>query len=961
MTIEERFNEIVEKQQGDAIIPFLQGLTLEERKSLVPCLNKQEEHYNKIVQLEPNIYGTRATPEQQRILNLTALVIYPQKEYSKYYWSIHVERLKELISWHIPTWLNSFFKESEGKDSRGIYNMDYEILMDWLEQGILTVTPTPQTIAGYLVNYINNTSILQKREITLKEHIWYLFEYDCGQNWMDSRNGGSPYYPYRYLIENGLQDRMRVLKESLLAVNRNMNKNLCSWFAGMFEALAPSVEEQLELQPELFAVLSCPHSRPTNIILKLLKNLCSHPQFPTEEFLNQTSILFASDVKAVHQNTLAILNKLAKERKEYRGAICSAAAQGLMSREESIQSKIVKLIQTYGDTESATLKEALSVYADTMLTGIKQELKPYLEGSYSDIPPANPTTNNASFISESYEPIPPIISEENRIPEITSTEDLIFLASQVLEVNEVYHFEQFISSLIQWDAQLEARQIPQWTPILQRAYKLILSGGNSRTGVLDNMMATFLVDYSKLLIRRFPEEGKELNALHEKMVQKDEVQRGQWGFCDLESLTIRKKRNKQIEHRVHRQLLCHTLDMLESNKPRLPLLSTPTHIPMFIDPAILIQRLKQYQQADVEPNSQDMQIALSRTVLDETTAQLLSTITQELEGEYRNLLLFLFGEKESTPQSPFTHPAWWMTAGLIKSPETVYPEFKDFPYNESPREFLTGNFKWRTYQYTDSYTDYNKKTVEWICSTLTFDIPESENSHVINKDKYNERVSYYSYDPHPLLVEMYPQIERFDDIQNDLPRLAWLTPNIPEPLLVWCIRSAIYDPTLNEVREAGITQAAIEALHQLRHTWHEVSYLLEATCMLVADKTSRSYAAEIWIERVGQGCIDSGRIGSILSSHQHTGWGPLKRLTDLIQQQMINVSPLHNRELEKLIVAMLAGLPEKPVKDLKKLLEIYAELLSINHSKAEDEHVLHLLDAWKGVANLKKAAANIQR
>ena len=42
-----------------------------------------------------------------------------------------------------------------------------------------------------------------------------------------------------------------------------------------------------------------------------------------------------------------------------------------------------------------------------------------------------------------------------------------------------------------------------------------------------------------------------------------------------------------------------------------------------------------------------------------------------------------------------------------------------------------------------------------------------------------------------------PQIERFDDIQNDLPRLAWLTPNIPEPLLVWCIRSAIYDPTLN--------------------------------------------------------------------------------------------------------------------------------------------------------------------
>ena len=63
MTIEERLNEIVEKGQGDAIIPFLQGLTQEERKTLVPCLNKLEEHYNKFVQLNENTYGTRGTPE----------------------------------------------------------------------------------------------------------------------------------------------------------------------------------------------------------------------------------------------------------------------------------------------------------------------------------------------------------------------------------------------------------------------------------------------------------------------------------------------------------------------------------------------------------------------------------------------------------------------------------------------------------------------------------------------------------------------------------------------------------------------------------------------------------------------------------------------------------------------------------------------------------------------------------
>ena len=92
--------------------------------------------------------------------------------------------------------------------------MDYEILMDWIERGILTVSPSPQTIAGYLVNYIHTTPVLEKRDITINEHIWYLFEYDCGQNWHANPAKGYPYYTFQHFTENGKLDRMRVLKES---------------------------------------------------------------------------------------------------------------------------------------------------------------------------------------------------------------------------------------------------------------------------------------------------------------------------------------------------------------------------------------------------------------------------------------------------------------------------------------------------------------------------------------------------------------------------------------------------------------------------------------------------------------------------------------------------------------------------------------------------------------------------
>ena len=173
-------------------------------------------------------------------------------------------------------------------------------------------------------------------------------------------------------------------------------------------------------------------------------------------------------------------------------------------------------------------------------------------------------------------------------------------------MNEIYHFDLLLGALVEWDRQQEVKQISQWTPILQRAYKLLMSGGSSRNGILDQLMATFLLDYAKLLIKRFPEEAQELSDLHQKMVQKDELQKGKWGYRNLQKLTIREKTNKKIKFPVHKQLLCRTLDLLESKEKPLPLLSTPTHTPMFIAPATLIERLKQYQQANVEPDDMDI-------------------------------------------------------------------------------------------------------------------------------------------------------------------------------------------------------------------------------------------------------------------------------------------------------------------------------------------------------------------
>ena len=97
--LETQLTEIVEKEQGQKIIPFLQKLTQEERKSLIPCLSRLEEYYNKFVQLEERTYGTRATSGQHHIIDLAALVIFPLKEFRKHEWGINTAHLNEIAAW----------------------------------------------------------------------------------------------------------------------------------------------------------------------------------------------------------------------------------------------------------------------------------------------------------------------------------------------------------------------------------------------------------------------------------------------------------------------------------------------------------------------------------------------------------------------------------------------------------------------------------------------------------------------------------------------------------------------------------------------------------------------------------------------------------------------------------------------------------------------------------------------
>lgn len=166
------------------------------------------------------------------------------------------------------------------------------------------------------------------------------------------------------------------------------------------------------------------------------------------------------------------------------------------------------------------------------------------------------------------------------------------------------------------------------------------------------------------------------------------------------------------------------------------------------------------------------------------------------------------------------------------------------------------------------------------------------------------------------------------------------------------------DNTL-DARQQQLLSSGLEAILPLEFTYRKMGHLLIAASMLTADKTIQTFAAELWVKGVSSGKINSMEVGSCIGEMQSTEFAPLKRFTDLVSSNLINRSSHHNQELEKLLIEVLSRLPESPVANLKKLLEMYFEVLSVNKTKAP-ERLTPLFKSWKSSAGLKKILVSLQ-
>lgn len=194
---------------------------------------------------------------------------------------------------------------------------------------------------------------------------------------------------------------------------------------------------------------------------------------------------------------------------------------------------------------------------------------------------------------------------------------------------------------------------------------------------------------------------------------------------------------------------------------------------------------------------------------------------------------------------------------------------------------------------------------------------------------------------------------------NDIQRFLYLFPSNPNPLLSLITSTSLTHSTPISESYKKLLSKTLEALIPLRFTFNEITHLFTASTMLCSDKTVRSFAAELWINAVRHEAIVSGRVGEILGVHIQAEYAPLKRFTDLVSSNLLNISPKHNQQLEDLLIKMMEQLPDSASVGTKRLLEQFSELVSVNKSAVRSEKLVVKLKVWQVAASMKKTVESL--
>jgi len=556
------------------------------------------------------------------------------------------------------------------------------------------------------------------------------------------------------------------------------------------------------------------------------------------------------------------------------------------------------LAQTDESLQSKTIK-LLAKHKLLNNQTILYEISIYSDGLYHSTKQLLPKIEEVTTEEVTIEIIPPQhIREDNRIIYPESFEDMVFFFSQVFEGNNVYDFDLFLYLIPKLYKQVTKENISKIEPIFQRAYKFYRSSQNIDKTVSDIrvIMAQALLYFGMKYL-----DNKKASEYYNDMYIYEENRSQKYHWYKSKLIDFEFETKSASVFNIHYQLILVTFERIKHNIIYEPLFLT-THSPCWIDADILEKRLENIQ--NIHPF--ELQIALSKTIFNE------KHLIQSSNKEINTLLSYLQTQEMPLPIESIKNPTYWLTPLLRKNIPNDLEVFAQH-FQKEKHDIAFSNILEGTITHRNSKnTTFFSHCVQLI-RTLSFD-------------------SIYSY------------TRLFTD---DLPFILSLVPNIPNFIL-----EARYKTPQTDF------EVMMPMVIEIWGDYGNSNYLFLARTFTDTSKTTRQLSSELWYKATTEGTMNHHLLGKTLGKLEHNEYAPLKRFTDLVVSDMLNISPLHNQALHTLLSSMIAHMSDEPIKGVKKLLEIYLEVLSLTNLEIPQK-TRTKLDVWGEVKSLRSVVKKV--
>ena len=445
-------------------------------------------------------------------------------------------------------------------------------------------------------------------------------------------------------------------------------KNVLDMYCRWIEGLVPNEEELLPSQHTLFALLTLDKSSLINFAMKCIAQISTHPDFDFQAFADNFAFCFTVSKIAKSQLIgIEILEKYYQKQSPTNPDYREQLAVLFTVPDTQLQEKVASLLTTYFNHEG--LPEVIAPYRD-YLKGKAQDLLQSLPSPNSSENSENSENSHTSHSSYTFH-TPLSLGEVRESGVCESGERTLFLLGDCLREPAAHTIDVFLEGLITLQDDFSADWAKSLSPYIKQLTKRVDKEEIPTDAILLGVLRALIDRRPLALDPKCSYTWEELCKKRKKLSEKEfEAYTQDYYLGNARQVLpfLFRKGQMVIDFILQH---CH-----------LPLLSTPTHLPFYIEAEVLVDKLLQYEAQGVQPDIDDLIVACNRLLFTEVSATAKEKARQ-LKGNYALAIQYYLGLTDEVQLTEELLPLWAQIT-RIKYPDREFPEFE----NTSAKDIL---------------------------------------------------------------------------------------------------------------------------------------------------------------------------------------------------------------------------------------------------------------------------------